>query len=75
MFPAGIAGKHHASKPPIWINDQVVAIPILSGGGTNRAFGDNGSIALPPNLGQSGQVKCHTWAGGTTSYNLVQPQK
>src|ERR1035438_6643078 len=53
MQPSGIAGVHHTPKPPIRVNDQVFAAPILTGGCTSRTAGNDAPVLQPPQIGRA----------------------
>ena len=82
MQPSGIAGVHHAPEPPIRVNDEVVALPILAGGCTSRTATNDGSVFQPPRHRQFPNIQAHTALPappgrqpGTTSFSRLSPLK
>ena len=70
MQPSDVAGVHHAPEPPIRVNDEVLAFPILAGACASRTATNDGSILQPPRHRQFPNVQAHSTAFRD---NLGQP--
>jgi hypothetical protein len=55
-----LAGEQHAAEAAIWIDLQMIALMVLTGGGTSGATSDDDAIAGTPGFFELGD---HEWHG------------